>query len=156
MRVLCPFCPLRDGKKEKSLRRMSDLKVHVADSHKAEKRILSDSLPPDFFSEANGFWLAVNPKDYLKLITPNSWRDDAAVRARTEMIRVNQLCMRRLQEMEQGWEAARSPSLTPEKFVPDYSEDPEDDLKHGREPGSTPPPDLTSTVTSSLRPPVVG
>lgn len=106
------------------------MKVHVADSHKAEKRILSESLPPDFFSEANGFWLAVNPKDYLKLITPNSWRDDAAVHARTEMIRVNQLCMRRLQEMEQGWEAARSPSLTPEeKFVPDYSEDPEDDLQ---------------------------
>uniref|UniRef100_A0A8W8M469 C2H2-type domain-containing protein n=1 Tax=Magallana gigas TaxID=29159 RepID=A0A8W8M469_MAGGI len=104
MRVLCPFCPLRDGKKEKSLRRMSDLKVHIADSHKAEKRISSDSLPSDFFSEANGFWLAVHPKDYLKLITPNSWRADAAVRARTEMIRwirANQLSKRRLQELEQ-------------------------------------------------------
>lgn len=112
MRVLCPFCPLRDGKKEKSLRRISDLKVHVADSHKAEKRILSDSLPPDFFSEANGFWIAVYSKDYLKLITPNSWRADAAVSARTEMIRwirVNKLSKRRLQEMEQGWEAAHSP-----------------------------------------------
>ncbi|XP_052682796.1 uncharacterized protein LOC128163286 [Crassostrea angulata] len=150
MRVLCPFCPLRDGKKEKSLRRMSDLKVHIADSHKAEKRISSDSLPSDFFSEANGFWLAVHPKDYLKLITPNSWRADAAVRARTEMIRwirVNQLSKRRLQELEQGWEAARAPSLTPEeKFVPDYSEEPEEDLqarKRARE-YSPSRPDLTS------------
>lgn len=150
MRVLCPFCPLRDGKKEKSLRRMSDLKVHIADSHKAEKRILSDSLPSDFFSEVNGFWLAVHPKDYLKLITPNSWRADAAVRARTEMIRwirVNQLSKRRLQELEQGWEAARAPSLTPEeKFVPDYSEEPEEDLqarKRARE-YSPSRPDLTS------------
>lgn len=42
---------------------MSDLKMHVADSHKAENRISSDSLPSDFTSAANGFWLAVYPKD---------------------------------------------------------------------------------------------
>lgn len=103
MRVLCAFCPLRDGKKEKSLRRVSDFKVHIADGHKAEKRILSDGLPSDFFSEANGFWLAAYPKDYLRLIMPNSWRVDAAVRARTEMvrwIRVNKLSKRRIQEIE--------------------------------------------------------
>lgn len=87
MRVLCPFCSLRGGKKEKSLQRMSDLKVHIGDSHKEEKRISSDSLPSDFSSEANGFWLAVYPKDYLKMITPNSWRADAAVLEQTEMIR---------------------------------------------------------------------
>lgn len=65
---------------------MNDLKVHIGDSHKEEKRISSDSLPSDFFSEANGFWRAVYAKDYLKMITPNSWRADAAVRERTEMI----------------------------------------------------------------------
>lgn len=99
MRVLCAFCPLRDGKNEKSLRRVSDLKVHVANNYKAEKRILSDGLPSDFFSEANGFWLDVYPKDYL--IMPNFWRADAAVRARTEMvrwIRVNQLSKRRMRK----------------------------------------------------------
>lgn len=50
MRVLCAFCLLRNGK-EKSLRRVNDLKVHVAESHKAEERLLSDGLPSDFFSE---------------------------------------------------------------------------------------------------------
>lgn len=34
------------------------------------------------------------------------------------------------EEIEQGWEAASSPSLTPEeKFVPNYSEEPKDDLQ---------------------------
>lgn len=103
--------------KKKSLRQMSDLNVHVADNHKAEKRILSNDLTSDFFSEVNGhgFWLAVYPKYYLRLIVPNSWRRDAAVRARTEMmgsIRVNQLSKRRMKEIEQGWGAASSPSLT--------------------------------------------
>lgn len=45
-------------------------------------------------------------------------------------IRVSKQCKRLLQELEQGREAARSPSLTlEEKFVPDYSGDPEDDLQ---------------------------
>lgn len=83
MRVLSPFCSLRGGKKERSLQQMSD----IGDNHKENKSISSDSLPSDFFSEANGFWLAVYPKDYLKMITPNSLRADAAVRERTEMIR---------------------------------------------------------------------
>lgn len=52
MRVLCAFCLLRNGK-EKSLRR-SELKVHVADSYKTEKMILSDGLFSDVFSE--GKW----------------------------------------------------------------------------------------------------
>lgn len=44
------------------------------------------------------------PKYYLRLIVPNSWRRDAAVQARTEMmgsIRVNQLSKRRMKEIEQ-------------------------------------------------------
>lgn len=44
-------------------------------------------------------------------------------------IRVNELSKRRMQEMEQRWWAARSPSLTPEKFVSDYSEELEDNLQ---------------------------
>uniref|UniRef100_K1QR17 Uncharacterized protein n=1 Tax=Magallana gigas TaxID=29159 RepID=K1QR17_MAGGI len=109
---------------------MSDLKVHIGDSHKVDKSISYDSLPSDFFSEANGFWLAVYPKDYLKMITPNSWRADAA-----------------------GWEAARSPLLTPEeKFVPDYSKDPEGDLKARKRATECSPPDLTSPTPTSMTP----
>lgn len=87
MRVLCFFCFFRDGKKEKFLRRMSDFKVYIVDSYKAEKRILLDSFFFDFFFEANGFWLVVYFKDYLKLIIFNFWRVDAVVRVRIEMIR---------------------------------------------------------------------
>uniref|UniRef100_K1R3A9 Uncharacterized protein n=1 Tax=Magallana gigas TaxID=29159 RepID=K1R3A9_MAGGI len=111
MRVLCPFCPLRDGE-----------------------------------------WVLAGgtPQGLSELVTPNSWRADAAVRARTEMIkwiRENQLSKRRLQELEQGWEAARAPSLTPEeKFVPDYSEEPEEDLQARKRARKFSPsrPDLTS------------
>lgn len=58
----CGSCVLSshsEMEKKKSLRQMSDLNVHVADNHKAEKRILSNDLTSDFFSEVNGhgFWL---------------------------------------------------------------------------------------------------
>ncbi|XP_056011374.1 uncharacterized protein LOC130051967 [Ostrea edulis] len=129
MRVICPFCPVRDGKREKSLRRMTDLKVHVLEAHKEERRV--KGVPSDFFSEANGFWMSLHPVDYRKLINPNPWRSEAATRARMEMVtwtRNNSLSRRRLQELEQGWEVARSSSLTPEElFRPDYSEEMEED-----------------------------
>lgn len=77
------------------------------------------------------------PKDYLRLIVLNCWRADAAVWARTEtmrLIRVNQLRKWRMKEIEQGWDAANSPSLTSrKKSVSNCSEEPEDDSKRDRE-----------------------
>lgn len=70
-----------------------------------------------FLFRGEWLWVLVSrlPQEYLRLIVPNSWRTDVAVRARTEMvrwIRVNQLNKRRKKEIEQGWDAASSPSLT--------------------------------------------
>lgn len=154
----CGSCVLSghsEMEKKKSLRQMSDLNVHVADNHKAEKRILSNDLTSDFFSEVNGlgFWLALHPKYYLRLIVPNSWRRDAAVRARTEMmgsIRVNQLSKRRMKEIEQGWGAASSPSLTTRRNLCQIAVR---SLRiKAKEPESTPSLDLTSPVITSKRP----
>lgn len=44
------FLALQDGKKKKSPRWISDFRVHVTDSHMAEKRILSNGLPSDLIS----------------------------------------------------------------------------------------------------------
>lgn len=70
-----------------------------------------------FLFRGEWLWVLVSrvPQEYLRLIVPNSWRTDVAVRAMTEMvrwIRVNQLNKRRKKEIEQGWDAASSPSLT--------------------------------------------
>lgn len=49
MRVLCAFW-LSKMEKKKSPRWISDFRVHVTDSHMAEKRILSNGLPSDLIS----------------------------------------------------------------------------------------------------------
>lgn len=41
---------------------VNDLKVHVADSHKAEKRLLPDGLPSDFFSEGKCVMVSHEPQ----------------------------------------------------------------------------------------------
>ncbi|XP_062570905.1 uncharacterized protein LOC134232925 [Saccostrea cucullata] len=129
MRVICPFCPVRDGKREKTLRRMADLKVHVLEAHKGLGRL--KDVPSDFYSEANGFWFSVHPSDYRKIVQPNPWKSEAAIRARLEIVswvRSNSLSSRKLREFEQGWEEGRGSSLTPEEhFRPDYIEETEED-----------------------------
>ena len=84
MRVICPWCPLRDGKKEKTLRRMSDLKGHIQEQH---GEVNLTKLPSDFFTEANGFYLGIYPRDYVKIVSPGSYRGEAATIARGEVLR---------------------------------------------------------------------
>ena len=71
MRVICPWCPLKEGKREKTLRRMSDLKGHIHDQHVS---VSISKLPSDFFTEANGFYLELYPKDYVRIISPSTYR----------------------------------------------------------------------------------
>ena len=61
LRVLCPWC--FDG--EKTSNRVRDLKKHVATKHAFDK-LFGDK----FFSDGNGFYLAMFPKDYARIITP--------------------------------------------------------------------------------------
>lgn len=93
------------------------------------------------------------PKDYLRLIVLNSWRADAAVWARTEtmrLIRVNQLRKWRMKEIEQGWDAANSLSLTSRRNLCQIA------VRSLRMIAKRPRvlPDLTSQVISSKRPSV--
>lgn len=110
-----------------------------------------------FLFRGEWLWVLVSrvPQEYLRLIVPNSWRTDVAVRARTEMvrwIRVNQLNKRRKKEIEQGWDAASSPSLTTTRSLCQIAV--RSMRMIAREPESTPPPDMTSPGTTSKIPSV--
>ena len=124
LRVLCPFCT-----KQTSIRRSSpELREHCEAKHPKEIQ----SLAKDFFSEANGFWLARYPKDYIQLVpqpTQPVKEDDAATQART-LIRKLYRGTKEAEEIEAGWKLAPPPkkrkresSLESEQsFKPDYEE----------------------------------
>ncbi|ESO91868.1 hypothetical protein LOTGIDRAFT_163229 [Lottia gigantea] len=62
LRVMCPFCS-----RERLCRRSTpELRDHVKKEH-ARK---FEDMPKDFFGEGNGFWLAMYPEDFAKLIKP--------------------------------------------------------------------------------------
>jgi len=73
-KVFCVFCT----KRERVLKRVSDLKVHVVSKH---PQVVID-LPEDVFSEANGFWWSLFPRDYAKFVTPTSYDSAVARKSR--------------------------------------------------------------------------
>lgn len=76
---MCPFCP-----KEKLFKRSTqELKEHVASHHPT---YLNNLIDKDFFAERNGFWMAIHPKDYKRLVTPSLYQAPSSVQAR-ELIR---------------------------------------------------------------------
>ena len=134
LRVICPWCT----DEEKSFRRVADLKPHCS-KHHAKKL---EELSTNFLSEANGFWLCTNPRDYIKLITPTSWDSKLTVRARIVMLNwLNNVKKTRLtkSQLESGWSqvpqtrSRRSPS-TESTFRPDYEEEEEVPAKRQRDP----------------------
>ena len=66
--VVCPGCHFG----EKTFKRVSDLKFHYQKCHP------EGSLPDDSFTEANGFWLALYPEDFLKVIKPTKRNSEMA------------------------------------------------------------------------------
>ena len=58
--VVCPGCHFE----EKTFKRVSDLKFHYQKCHP------EGSLPDETYTKANGFWLALYPEDFLKVIKP--------------------------------------------------------------------------------------
>ena len=72
LRVLCLWC--FDG--EKTSNRVGDLKRHVA------TKLAFDKLFGDkFFSDGNGFYLAMFPEDYARIITPTPPSSQKAIQA---------------------------------------------------------------------------
>ncbi|MEW8546493.1 MAG: hypothetical protein AB2693_23490 [Candidatus Thiodiazotropha sp.] len=61
---------------------MSDLKVHARRVHQTEM----ETLPPEFYSENNGYWCSIHPADYSKLVRPTSRANPAAVKMRTAVL----------------------------------------------------------------------
>lgn len=147
MRVLCAFCLLRTGK-EKSMRRWMIWRCMLQIVTRQRRNFYPTVFPPIFSPKANVLWFAVNPKDYLRLSMPNSWR---AVRARTEMvrwIRVDQLSKWRLRKESRDGRRPVHPQRPPRSSLcPITVRSLRMICKQGREPESTPLLDMTSPVT---------
>ena len=121
--VVCPFCPKRSTFK----RSTPELRDHVKTHHGAEWAGLVDTAK-QFFSEGNGFWLAVYPRDYRHLVAPSKYDSSAAEKAR-DFVREwlkrtgGSERSRALAEWESIWRSQRPPSVEPESaFVPKYDE----------------------------------
>ena len=127
--VMCPYCPKRQTFKRSN----PELKDHVKSRHGYEWAVLTvKEMLKTFFTEGNGYWMAVYPRDYRHLVKPSDYDSPAAKKAR-ETIRVwlekngGPERSKALAEWESGWrlqrEATRLPSIEPESsFVPDYEE----------------------------------
>ena len=139
MRVVCPWCRVKDGK-ETSLRRMSELKTHVVDLH---RDVSLSKYPADFFSEANGFYMAMYPKDYVQIVAPSGPKSKSAELARAEISRwlsENKASHNETERWNRDWKIAekvlkkktedkektskRQRPFTPEEeFRPDYEDE---------------------------------
>ena len=76
--VVCVWCP----DQQKTLSRMRDLKRHANTYHPTE----ASEITPAFFTEGNGYWLALWPRDYCRLTTPTNYEDEVACKARELVI----------------------------------------------------------------------
>ena len=128
LQIICPFY----DEEEKVLKRSNpELKDHMKRYHKQELRDLKVA-DKDFFSEANGYWLAVHPRDYGQLVHPTLYTSDPAKAARKFVRdwlkrRGGDNMQRTLAEWESGWKTQkkvpRSSSLESESnFLPIYED----------------------------------
>ncbi len=79
LRVICPWC----YSEEKTYRRISELLRHVNSRHDN----LTIEGKTDFFNESIGFWLAINPEGYQKLVQPKDVESIQATKARAAVYR---------------------------------------------------------------------
>ena len=119
LKVVCPFC----FEQEKTCRRIHDLKKHVESDHKSRFKRLSSS----FFSENNGFWLAMKPDDYRRIITPSRRDTVEAQEARLEvhqLLTMNKALSRGKTEWFEGWRRVKEDKwqhASEGEFQPSYS-----------------------------------
>ncbi|XP_050411363.2 coiled-coil domain-containing protein 112-like [Patella vulgata] len=102
--LICVWC-----REEAKFRKMVDLKNHAKTHHRSKLEL----MPTDFFSENNGFWMAIYPEDYRRVIAPSGENTQQAIKARMEVLsfleKVKNTARTR-QEWVQGW---RSPTTAP-------------------------------------------
>ncbi|MCW4344682.1 MAG: hypothetical protein N0E48_15200 [Candidatus Thiodiazotropha endolucinida] len=108
LKVVCGFC----STVESTFKRVSDLKVHVRDKH-SEK---AGDLPPEMFSENNGFWCSLYPDDYRRIITPSPRSSEQAIYMRMTILDwakdLKFKPSRSRGEFLAGWEDPKSFTLT--------------------------------------------
>lgn len=98
LKVVCPWCITG----EHTSNRMADLKKHVITKHPGVEL----AVPADFFSEANGFYLALFPADYARVVHPGpSTCNTAAVTMQAIRLWFNGVSSpsRTLKDWEAGW-----------------------------------------------------
>lgn len=120
--VLCAFC----NRTEQRFKRVSDLKVHARKFH--SKQI--QKLPPEIFSENNGFWCSLHPDDYRQLIKPSPRSSEQAIQMRTLILdwakSMGLMSTRSREEFLRGWETQETFTLPTEDEGLDYLEVEED------------------------------
>ena len=99
LQVLCPWC----YEENTEYKRPAELKEHGKRHHPLETR----KLPNVFFSENNGFYLAVNPEDYRRVVRPSHWESEEAQEARRCILKWAQAARKPLltmNQIEKAWE----------------------------------------------------
>lgn len=103
LQILCPFCL-----KEKLFRRPKDLRDHALQEHKREIDRLG-SLKHDLFTESNGFWFSLVPREYRQHVEPTDPKSACASAAR-DLIRNwlgrSRETSRSILDWERGWKLA--------------------------------------------------
>ena len=109
--MVCPGCHFED----KTFKRASDLKFHYEKCHP------KGSLPDGAFTEANGFWLALYPADYLRVIKPTPRVSELARKTRAAVITMlgASTCQRLKSKNDwyDGWDKEREGYKPAEKGV---------------------------------------
>ena len=72
-------CPNYHGQ-ERIFKRISDLKCHYMKAH------IHGPLPVKAFTERNGFWMALYPEDYIRVIQPTARSDEVALKTKAAIM----------------------------------------------------------------------
>ena len=107
--VIGPFCL----SEEKLFKRVYDLKSHVRNRHQGK----TEGMPPELFSENNGYWGSVKPLEYSRLIKPTPRDSKAAVQMRmlildwTRQVKVKNTRTR--QDFLESWRETEASTSSP-------------------------------------------
>jgi len=109
MRVICPWC-LED---EHTYRTSAELLKHVDKRH---QYVTEDMKRGDFFSEKNGYWLALKPEEYKRVVTPTDYHSTEAMKTRSIVGRwldkVRKDPSRSRDQWTNGWEIMKPKETT--------------------------------------------
>ena len=112
MRVICPWC----FDDENLYRTSAELLKHVDKKH---IHVTEEVKRGEFFSEKNGFWLAIKPGDYLHLMKPTDHGSTIAIQARSAVGRWLDKGKKKLsrtrEQWTSGWDLAKPKEQEPSR-----------------------------------------